>query len=221
VAENPDRDPQRVAGVRLALPPFIDLPSGKPGRPSRAMTQDQAARLLKTARGTVTGYVRVVKASNGRYGATHASTETDQLACGTKPNKNAKVTEISRELKETTCRSCRNHLGLDDPTDANQRLEALVVVSITLGLRPGELRKLTWDHVDLSGGVVHVWKSASKTGDTKTPKSKRSLVLPNRAVNALKAHKTSACGTRRSAAQSTCPSSQSWKNVAYAPSRSQ
>ena len=168
---------------------LIDLPSGKPGRPSRAMTEEQAGKLLKTARGTVTGYTRVVKASNGRYGMTHAATETGQLACGTQPHKNASIAEVSRELKETTCRSCRRYLGLDNPTDANQRLEALFVVSITLGLRPGELRKLTWDHVDLAGGVVHVWKSASKTGDTKTPKSKRSLILPKRAITALRAHK--------------------------------
>jgi hypothetical protein len=50
-------------------------------------------------------------------------------------------------------------------------------------------RKLTWDHVDLARGVIHVWQSASKTGDTKTPKSKRSLTLPRRAITALKAHK--------------------------------
>jgi hypothetical protein len=48
---------------------------------------------------------------------------------------------------------------------------------ITLGLRPGKLRKLTWDLVDLNRGVVHVRQSASKTGDTKTPQSKRSLVF--------------------------------------------
>jgi hypothetical protein len=42
--------------------------------------------------------------------------------------------------------------------------------------------------VDLSKGVVHVWRSASKSGDTKTPQSKRSLFLPKRAVTALKAH---------------------------------
>jgi integrase len=58
-----------------------------------------------------------------------------------------------------------------------------------LGLRPGELRKLTWDLVDLDRGVVHVWRSASKSGNTKTPQSKRSLVLPKRAATALKAHK--------------------------------
>jgi integrase len=64
----------------------------------------------------------------------------------------------------------------------------LFVISITLGLRPGELRKLTWDHVDLSRGVLHVWRSASKSGDTKTPKSKRSLELPKRAIAALTVH---------------------------------
>jgi hypothetical protein len=34
-----------------------------------------------------------------------------------------------------------------------------------------------------------VWRSASRTGDVKTPQSKRSLVLPRRAVEALKQHK--------------------------------
>jgi hypothetical protein len=33
------------------------------------------------------------------------------------------------------------------------------------------------DHEDLKRGVIHVWKSASKSGDTKTPKFKRSLEL--------------------------------------------
>ena len=58
-----------------------------------------------------------------------------------------------------------------------------------VGLRPGELRKLAWDHVDLDHAVIHVWRSASRTGDVKTPKSKRSLELPRRAVTALQAHR--------------------------------
>ena len=37
--------------------------------------------------------------------------------------------------------------------------------------------------------MVHVWRSASKRGDTKTPRSKRSLELPKRAIAALTAHK--------------------------------
>ena len=178
---------------------LIDLPAGKPGRPSRAMTQDQAAKVLKTANGGPTGYVKVVKASSGRYGATHAATESGQLACGTKSHWKAPITEVSRELKDATCLSCRSQLGLDDTGNANQRLAALFVLSITLGLRPGELRMLTWDYVDFDGGVVHVWRSASKTGDTKTPQSKRSLMLPKRAITALTAHKAMQDRERREA----------------------
>ena len=178
---------------------LIDLPAGKPGRPSRAMTQDQAAKVLKTANGGPTGYVKVVKASSGRYGATHAATESGQLACGTKSHWKAPITEVSRELKDATCLSCRTQLGLDNTGNANQRLAALFVLSITLGLRPGELRMLTWDYVDFDGGVVHVWRSASKTGDTKTPQSKRSLMLPKRAITALTAHKAMQDRERREA----------------------
>ena len=175
--------------IRRNVVELIDLPTGRPGRPSRAMTEDQAAQVLRTASGNGTGYVKVVKASKGSYGATHAATETGELACGNKPHRNAPITEVGREAKDATCRSCRWQLGIDDADGATLRLEALFVLSITLGLRPGELRKLTWDHVNLDRGVVHVWRSASKTGDTKTPKSKRSLILPKRAVTALRTHK--------------------------------
>lgn len=72
------------------------------GRLSRAMTQAQAGKGLKTASGQETGYVKVVKASKGRYGASHAATETGEMACGTKPRKDAPITDVSVELKETT-----------------------------------------------------------------------------------------------------------------------
>jgi integrase len=178
---------------------LVDLPRGRPGRPSRAMTQEQAGKVLQAASGQATVYVRVVKASKGRYGATHAATDAGELACGTRPPKDAPVTETSTELKEATCRSCRAQLGLDQDEDANVRLEALFVVSLMLGLRPGELRKLTWDHVDLDRGVIHVWRSASRTGDVKTPHSKRSLVLPRRAVEALRKHQRRQAAERRTA----------------------
>jgi integrase len=75
------------------------------------------------------------------------------------------------------------------------------VISITLGLRSGELRMLTWDHVYLDRGVIHVWRSASKSGDTKTPHSKRSLELPKRAVAALAAHRQRQAKERRAAGE--------------------
>jgi integrase len=164
---------------------LIDLPPGQPGRPSRAMSEQQAAMVLRTARGE-TRYAKVIKISAGRYGATHAATEDDKLACGTKPRKERVVTEIGSDLEDVTCRYCRAETGLnEDP----RRLEALLTLALTLGLRPGELRTLTWDLVDLNRGVIHVWRSARRDGDTKTPKSKRSLQLPKRAIAALAAHK--------------------------------
>jgi integrase len=178
---------------------LIDLPSGQPGRPSRAMTQAQASKVLKAAGGRKSGFVRVVRAAKGRDGAAHAATETGKLACGNKPHPDATVTAVSADLKDTTCRTCRSQLGLDDSDEANGRLEALFVISITLGLRPGELRMLTWAHVDLDRGVLHVWRSASKSGDTKTPKSKRSLELPKRAIAALTAHQARQANERRAA----------------------
>jgi integrase len=97
--------------------------------------------------------------------------------------------EVGSDLDAVTCRSCRAELGMDDRANEADRLEALFVLSITLGLRPGELRKLDWDHVDLGQGVIHVWRSASRTGDVKTLKSRRSLMLPQRAAAALVAHR--------------------------------
>jgi integrase len=81
-------------------------------------------------------------------------------------------------------------------------LAALFVLSITLGLRPGELCKLSWDMVDLTGGIVHVWRSASKSGDTKTAKSKHPLVLPRGAIRALEAHKAMQDREREAAGRS-------------------
>ena len=112
--------------------------------------------MLKAASGQKSGFVKVVRAAKAQDGAAHAATEAGELACGNKPHPDAAVTDVSAELKDTTCRTCRSQLGLDDSDEANGRLEALFVISITLGLRPGELRMLTWDHVDLDGGVVHV-----------------------------------------------------------------
>jgi hypothetical protein len=87
---------------------LIDLPSGQPGRRSRAMTQAQASKVLKAAAGQAAGFVNVVRASKGRYGAAHAATDTGELACGNKPHPDAPVTDVSAELKDATCRTCRS-----------------------------------------------------------------------------------------------------------------
>jgi hypothetical protein len=153
------------------------------------MTEEQASKVLKAATGQPIDYVKTVKVSGGRYAATHATTKAGEVACGTQPRKQAPVTEVGTDLGVVTCRACCAELATDDRVKEGRRLEALFVLSIALGLRPGELRKLSWNHVDLDTGVIHVWRSASRTGEVKTQKSKRSLVLPRRAMAALVVHR--------------------------------
>ena len=143
------------------------------------MTEEQAGKVLRAAAGRAPAFVKVVRLSKSRCGATHAAREDGEVACGNRSLTGAPVTEVSGAgVAEVTCRACRSVLDTDESPDV--RLEALFVLSITLGLRPGELRRLTWDLVDLDAGVIHVWRSASRTGDVKTLKSKRSLTLPKR-----------------------------------------
>jgi integrase len=179
---------------------LVDLPEGQPGRPSRAMTEDQARKVLHTAASDSRGeYVKVIRIGVAKTAATHAATESNQVACRNKPRKNAPVVDLNAEIHDATCRACRAYLGLDDSTDDFLRLEALFAVAITLGLRPGELRALTWAHVDLDQGVIHVWRSTRRDGDTKTQKSRRSLRLPARAIQALIAHRKRQAEERQAA----------------------
>ena len=77
------------------------------------------------------------------------------------------------------------------------RLHAYFVVSLLTGIRTEEARALRWDHVDLDGDPdarppvpphVDVWRSVRAHGDVKTTRSRRTIVLPKRAVAALREH---------------------------------
>jgi integrase len=116
---------------------LCDLPKGRPGRPSKALTLDQAKAVL-------------------------AATETARIW-----------------------------------------LRAYIVLSLLVGARTEELRKLAWSHVvaydqdskvwtsvtetgwDHEEFAIYVWRSVRADGDTKTRKSRRSLKLPRRCVWAL------------------------------------
>jgi integrase len=116
--------------VKRNVVELAEIPTGKEGRPSKAMTLEQAEAVLKAADGAA--------------------------------------------------------------------LQAYIVLSILIGARPEELRVLTWDHVDLDGDPdrtpvlppsVMVWHSVRDGGDTKTKRSRRTLAMPLRCVEVLKAHK--------------------------------
>ncbi len=99
---------------------LVKAPRGRPGRPSKSLTLEQAQALLQAARGS--------------------------------------------------------------------RLYAYVVLSVTTGLRTEEVRALRWNEVDLDVGTVAIYRAARASGDTKTQKSRRVLLLPQLAVEALREH---------------------------------
>ncbi len=103
--------------VRRNVSALVDTPHGREGRPSQALTLEQAAALLEAAE--------------------------------------------------------------------DSRLHAYIVLCLLTGVRSEEARALTWDHVDLDARTISVWRSVRAHGDTKTIRSRRTLRIPQIAVEAL------------------------------------
>jgi integrase len=94
-------------------------------------------------------------------------------------------------------------------------LEAYVSVSLLSGVRTEEARALQWDHVvawvdgqwrpvseagfDHEQIAVFVWRADRAGGDTKTPRSRRTLALPRKCVEALREHRVRQVKDRLSA----------------------
>lgn len=89
---------------------------------------------------------------------------------------------------------------------AGHRLHAYITVSLLTGVRTEEARALTWDRVHLAkvGKVpphIEVWRSVRAGGDTKTRKSRRTLTLPSKAIDPLKAHRAKQAADRLGAGE--------------------
>ena len=78
---------------------------------------------------------------------------------------------------------------------APDRMHNYIVFSLLTGGRTEELRALRWEHVHLEADPRHVpalppylevWRSVRADGDTKTRRSRRTLALPVRCVEALR-----------------------------------
>ena len=72
---------------------------------------------------------------------------------------------------------------------AESRLHAFIVLCLLTGVRSEEARALRWGQVDLGAATVSVWRSVRTHGDVKTEKSRRTLGLPQLAVDALREHR--------------------------------
>lgn len=75
-------------------------------------------------------------------------------------------------------------------------MHAYVALCVGTGIRTEEARALRWENVDLDGDPgagsppsVQVWRSVRATGDVTTEKSRRTLALPQVAVDGVRAHR--------------------------------
>lgn len=101
----------------------------------------------------------------------------------------ARATKIGRSLTVVQARQLLR-------TAQGDRIEALVVTALMLGLRPGELCGLRWEDVDLDHATLQVRRSLKRVrgelllGEPKTRLSYRGLDLPLPVVAALTSHRS-------------------------------
>ena len=98
--------------------------------------------------------------------------------------------------------------GLKDVRRPAELMHAYITLSLLCGLRTEEARALQWAHVALDGDLaasppvpphVAVWRSVRAHGETKTERSRRTLALPQMAVQALRSWADSQAGERLAA----------------------
>lgn len=76
------------------------------------------------------------------------------------------------------------------------KLEALITVAITTGMRRGELMGLHWQDIDLEQGTIQIQRTVNRVGkfgmvvsEPKTSRSRRKIELPMFVVEVLKYHR--------------------------------
>ncbi len=88
------------------------------------------------------------------------------------------------------------------------RMHNYIVLALLTGARTEELRALRWEHVHIDNlpdaeppvpPHIEVWRSVRSGGDTKTRKSRRTLALPGRCVDALRSQRKQLEAERRAA----------------------
>jgi integrase len=91
------------------------------------------------------------------------------------------------------------------------RIEAMILIALTTGMRRGELLALHWDDVDFEKGMVYVRRTTSwitgygyKESEPKTKAGRRKIVLAKVALEALKEHRVHQSEARSKASDKWC-----------------
>jgi integrase len=107
------------------------------------------------------------------------------------PSESVKApTPTPKEMRPLSATEARTLLE----TATGDRLEALYVLAIHTGMRRGELLGLKWADVDLENATIRVRQTLTRKGtghvlgEPKTKKSRRTVRLTQKAVEALRSH---------------------------------
>ncbi len=113
------------------------------------------------------------------------------------PNVTTQVSTPHLERYETKALSIEQAHKLLEAAKGS-RIETLLILAITTGARRGELLGLRWDDIDMEHKVLSIRRTLNHISgyrfvenDPKTKSSRRKIMLPNVAIDALKKHRLS------------------------------
>ncbi|WP_037363509.1 site-specific integrase [Amycolatopsis orientalis] len=153
-----------------------------------AFLEEKAEILATRTLGDLRAIVRraIHRAAKRNKGIRNVVLLCDDLPVGREGRKSKSLTYVQAEAVLNAAEEERSTYG------------EYTVVSLLTGARTEEARPLHWPEVDLAGKPlaeppvpphINVWRSVRVGGDTKTAKSRRSLALPGRAIDALERQK--------------------------------
>ncbi len=122
--------------------------------------------------------------------------KTTASRCGIRPGTCLRKTGLAAPFLEVHPLSAPEARVLLEAARDN-RLEALYVLAVHTGMRRGELLGLKWEDVDLDSSTIRVRRTLTRVengrrlalGEPKTKKSRRTVRLTPRAVEALRCHR--------------------------------
>jgi integrase len=181
------RNPQTVSMYRTYAETHIIPALGK--RKLRQLTVEDIERLLLDKSASLsTRSLKIIHAILNRA-VTHAQAR-DKIRRNVVMLCNVPAGRQGRPSKSLTLDQAEAILKASEKS----RLHAYIVLSLLTGARTEELRALRWCHVDLAGNAdadppvppsIAIWRSVRAGGDTKTRKSRRTLAMAQRCVDAL------------------------------------
>jgi integrase len=194
------RAPNTIRKNRTVLAPLLhilgpvklrELTAGEVSAALNTVAASYSSATLSVAHLGLKRAVRHAEAHDlvGRNVAELVDTPRGQEGRPSKSLTMAEAVAVIAAAKTPLPESKQTRPGLRDSRRPVELISAYIVLSLMVGVRTEEARALTWEHVHLDAKQPHVevWRSVREHGDTKTKRSRRTIGLPQLAVEALRA----------------------------------